>query len=82
MSILKIRCPRCDSLIKIQRVDLRASLCCLTCNAVFELKPQLDRKSFQWLTRLTVMDYLTLGDGLNKVEGAQVLMPKSKNITC
>ena len=73
MSHICILCPRCDTTITIVRVDSSAKLRCLTCDCIFTLKNHLDVDGVKWLRRMSTQDYLTLGDGLPKVEGADVL---------
>lgn len=73
MRHIEFLCPGCGTLIIIRSTDLEASLCCLSCNLIFNLKDHLDSKSRSWLRRMSAEDYLTLGNGLYEVEGAKLM---------
>jgi len=73
MRHIEFLCPECGTLIIIRSTDLEASLCCLSCNLIFNLKDHLDSKSRSWLRRMSAEDYLTLGNGLYEVEGAKLM---------
>ena len=73
MRHIEFLCPECGTLITIRSIDLEASLCCLSCNLIFNLKDHLDSKSRSTLRRMSAQDYLTLGNGLYEVEGAKLM---------
>ena len=80
MNAIHLACPCCEAHIRIQRLDPEATLRCASCSADFSVKHHLDRKSQKWLRRMLANDYLTLGDGLYKVDGAT--MVASNDIHC
>ena len=73
MRHIEFLCPECGTLITIRSIDLEASLCCLSCNLIFNVKDHLDSKSRSWLRRMSAEEYLTLGNGLYEVEGAKLM---------
>lgn len=73
MHAIHLACPYCKAQIRIQRVDSEATLRCASCSSDFELEHHLDSKSRKWLRRMLANDYLTLGDGLCKVDGATMI---------
>ncbi len=80
MHAINLACPYCKAQIRIERLDPEATLRCTSCNADFSPQHHLDRKSQKWLRRMLANDYLTLGDGLYKVDGATMIA--STDIYC
>ncbi len=73
MHAIHLACPFCKAQIRIQRVDSEATLRCDSCSTDFKLEHHLDSKSLKWLRQMMANDYLTLGDGLYKVDGATMI---------
>ena len=73
MHAIHLACPCCKAQIRIQRVDSEATLRCASCSSDVKLEHHLGSKSRKWLRRMLANDYLTLGDGLYKVDGATMI---------
>ena len=80
MHAINLACPYCKAQIRIERLDPEATLRCTSCSSDFKLEHHLDSKSRKWLRRMMANDYLTLGDGLYKVDGATMI--SSTDIHC